>query len=175
MDAPTVDQLQARSAFLADRVDAELTPLAEEGAALVSSLTGRDIGVSALGGGDSPTGCPWEDVPGWLRPSAERAVAFMVESLIGVTSATRAAKRGDRQLASFSAGPYSESYFSPEQVSKSQTLHPDPMVHQVLWSIATECARQYWLRLWGVETAVAPAAVAVQTVPRIGWTDRPPY
>lgn len=175
MVAPTVDELQSRSVFLAGRDDAELVPLAEEGAALVSVLTGRDIGVVALGGGDSPTGCGWEEVPPFLRPTAQRAVAYLVESLLAADTVKAGKTRGSRQLASFSAGPYSESYFSPELAAKSQTLHPDPMVHSVLWSLATECVRSYWLRVWGVDEGLPAAAVAVQTVPRMTRRDRPRY
>lgn len=174
MVAPTVDEVQARSAFLAGRADAELAPLVSEAAGLVSALTGRDIGVVAAGGGDSPTGCGWEDVPGWLVPVAQRAVTYLVESLLRSTSEAAASHRGDRLLASFSAGPYSESYFAPDVAAKAQTLHPDPAVAAVLWALATECVRRYWLAIWGVIGPPA-AGIAVQTVPRMGWAERPRY
>jgi hypothetical protein len=131
--------------------------------------------VIAAGAGPNPLGCEWEDVPGYQQPLAKRAVAMMVESLVGGTSSTTATTRGDRLLASFSAGPYSESYFSPEQVAKSQTLHPDPTLASILWSLASECARRYWMRMWGIEGGVVADGIAVQTVPRMGWPERPRY
>lgn len=175
MDAPTVDAVQSLSAYLAEMDDGTLTAIVPLAAGIVASLTSRDIGVTAAGGGANSMGCDFEDVPAWMVPLVNMAVAMMAEVLVGTTSATIAKSRGNRLLASFTAGPYSETYFSPDVISKSKTLAPDATLASLLWSIATPCAQAYWNRLWGVLTAEAPAGVAVQTVPRIGWWDRPRY
>lgn len=175
MNAPTVDDVQSISAYLAGMDDAVLTSLVPLAAGMVASLTSRDIGVIAAGGGENSMGCEFEDVPAWMVPLANMAVAMMVEGLVGSTSVQSATSRGKRLLASFTAGPYSETYFSPDVISKSKTLAPDPTLAALLWSLATPCAQAYWNRLWGVLTAEAPAGLAVQTVPRIGWWDRPRY
>lgn len=174
MVAPTVADVKLLSAYLAGRSE-DLTPLVAEAAGLVSALTSRDIGVIAAGGGENPLGCEWSDVPAWQVPVAKRAVAMMVESLLGSTLAAASKRRGDRLLASFSAGPYSESYFAPDVAAKAQTLHPDPAFAAILWSLATECARLYWMRMWGIPAGTPPVGIAVQTVPRMGWVDRPRY
>jgi hypothetical protein len=168
VDAPTVADVTARSAFLAGRDASSLESLVQVAAGLVASLTGRDIGVTAAGGGDNPMGCDWQDVPAWLVPVAEQAVALMTESLVSGTSATAGKTRGSRQLASFTAGPYSESYFSPEVAARSQALHPDPTTAGLLWSLATECAREWWWRMWGISTGGGAAGVAVPMASRFG-------
>lgn len=159
MVRPTIDELQAISPFLTGRADAELEALANEAAAIIASLTARDVGVGA---GETSFGCPFEDVPAWLEPVALRAMASMMEITVNVTAAAARAKAGSKELASFSAGPYSESYFSPEVAAKAMRLHPDQLVNDSLMALLTACARAYWLRVWGVEGAEVGAGAAQQ-------------
>jgi hypothetical protein len=159
MDRPTVDQLQAISPFLLERADADLEPLANEAAAIASMLTARIIGPVS---GETSFGCPFEEVPEWLQPVATRAVASMMEVAVNSVSLASRTKAGSKELASFTAGPYSESYFSPEIAAKAMRLHPDQLVNDSLMALLTACARAYWLRVWGVEEAGVGAGAAMQ-------------
>lgn len=159
MDAPTAVEVKAASPLLAALEDDAVTALVGQAAVLVSMLTGRDV--AGLGGIETAYGCTLEDVPEGLRPLAVSAVARLAESVLNSTSVKARRKAGGAGLKSISAGPWSETYFGPEEVAKMRQLDPDPLVHAGLWALATACAQQYWLRLWGAVEAQAPAA-AVQ-------------
>lgn len=137
--------------------DAALEVVVTDSAALVSSLTCRDIGVG--------TG---EDVPAALVPLAQRAVALKAEVLaLGGTAEARAAAGASGRLASFNAGPYGESYFSPDIAARAGVLDPDPALHEVLWALATEDCRAAWLLLWASlrgENVPPPPAYAVEEI-----------
>lgn len=146
--------IRGRSPLLAERFpdgsgDEGLAALVLEASSVVSMLTGRMIGVT----GEGPWGCPLEEVPLPLQPLAVRAVRLRAErmDLLEMNPALLIARAEQvlGGLASFSAGPYSESYFPPGQtVQTLQALDPDPEHAAELWSLATECVREGWLRLW---------------------------
>lgn len=149
MDTPTPDQIRARSALVAQRFpspggNAELTATAEVIGPIIADLTGRAI-----------SGAPGEEVPDYLVPVAERAFALKIERT-PTTVKDRKKLLASLNLRSFSAGPYSESYFGPGEAAQIKQLDPDAETHQVLWALATEAKRAYWLLLWGDQ--VAPAA-----------------
>jgi hypothetical protein len=165
LNALTVEEARKRSDYLtqkfADPADNE--ELAEWIAAaegLVSSLTGRAIGVEATG----------EPVPAHLVALAKRVIVIKIESMVaglGGTFAERRSSVSSGNLASFSAGAYAESYFGPEVASKAGMLDPNPMIADMLWALATEEKREEWLMKWqGIE---APAAMAQS----FEWGQRP--
>lgn len=153
---PTPPEVRAVSPLLQQRYptdgDSDLVSVTYLAGALVASLTGRAVGA---------TGTPGETVPDWLRPVAVQAVAMEAENLgtLGTARArAAAARRGN--LRSISAGPWSESYFSPAEIARAGVLDSNPLLHQLLWALATDATREYWLGLWG--QGFAPAA-AVQS------------
>lgn len=161
MLTPSPDDVRARSELLRLRFpdgdedkEAELAALLADDAPVVSSLTGRIIG---------PEGTPGEEVPAYLQPVAMRAMALRAERM-SVTGAARSRTGaiGKLTLRSFSAGPYSEAYFGPGEAQGAKALDLDPVVHELLWALATEEKRQEWLRLWGM--ASYEPAMAVQSV-----------
>jgi hypothetical protein len=161
VDTPTPDEVRPRSELLTARYpdddggpnDLKLKALLDDDAPVVSSLTGRIIG---------PEGTPGEEVPAWLVPVAMRVMALRAERMsVTGTARARTGVLGSLRLRSFSAGPYSESYFGPGEAATAKVLDPDPAVHELLWALATEEMRRYWLRLWGL--GVEDPAVAVQS------------
>jgi len=148
VDTPSNEEVRERSELLSqmypgsdpDR-DRRLGALLADDAPVVSSLTGRRIG---------PPDTPGEEVPAWLRPVAIRAMALRAERhAVGGSARGRRSTLGSLNLRSFTAGPYSESYFGPGDAAEWRVLDPDPAVHELLWALCTEEMRRYWLRLWG--------------------------
>lgn len=120
-------------------------------APVISALTGRKIG---------PDDTPGEEVPDWLRPVALRVFALRAERIaLGGTIKARTSAAGSTRLRSFTAGPYSESYFGPGEAAEWRVLDPDPATHELLWTLATEAMRRHWLRLWGTLEEEPAAAV----------------
>jgi hypothetical protein len=154
VNTPTPAEIRARSELVALRFpdtapgNEALTALAEVIGPLISELTGRAIGDA-----------PGVEVPDYLVPVAEMAFALKVEHHPTVAKDRRKALTV-LNLRSFSAGPYSESYFGPGEAAQIKRLDPDPELHEVLWALATPEKRAYWLLLWNEQ--VAPAA-GVQT------------
>lgn len=175
MDAPTIAELRIRSKLLlADFPDPDgddaLTALRDDAAELVSSLTGRAIGF--------PPGEDNEEVPASMLNLAKRAVTLIAEQM-NVDQGTTAAKRRSairgRNLQSFTAGPYSESYFSPQIAIQAKQLNPDPEVNEVLWALATDAKKDEWMFFWGGERAPAAGAVAFEYENRPGYQTVWPY
>lgn len=164
MDVPTAAQVRdpkepAYSELLsADFTDDEAGNAALQtwlgvGARLVASLTCRLIGDSA--------GEDMVEVPDDLIPLADRAISWRTEVLVQRGSTSKARKRAIRNgnLASISAGPWSETYFGPDAALKARVLDPDPDLHALLWALATPDCRDAWTLLWtGVQ---APAATPI--------------
>ena len=157
MDTPTPDEVRARSELLTLRLpdddggenDDKLAALLADDAPVVSELTGRSIG---------PADQPGEEVPDYLKPVAIRAMALRAERfLVGGTAKARQGAIGSLRLRSFTAGPYSESYFGPGEAVAAKALDPDSAVHELLWTLATAEKRLYWQRVWGTAQE-APAA-----------------
>lgn len=163
METPTPDDVRARSELLSQRYPAEdaaatatLKAILDDDAPVVSELTGRSIGPAAAEQ-------PGEEVPAHLVPVAKRAFALRAErTAVGGSAKARRGAIGSLRLRSFTAGPYSESYFGPGEAQQAKVLDPDPAAHELLWALATEEKRAWWLRLWGL--AVEEAAAGVQSV-----------
>jgi len=121
-----------------------------EAEALVASLTCRAIGAGAEG----------EDVPANKVPLARRAVAMKTEQIYQAMGTATNRRRGfsSGKVKAFSAGNYSESYFGPADAQKAGMLDPDPRFAEILWSLATEDCREYWLNLWNPDRPDAPVA-----------------
>lgn len=158
----TAALIRQRSPLLAARYPAAvpydpatdaLAPLVLDSMALVESLTGRDLGLHI---GDTA-------LPDAMWPLAWRAVSLKAEALavVGGTAKERQTAIKGLALRSFTAGPYSESYFGPGEAQSAGVLDPDPQLHEVLWALATPEMRDYWLRIWG-KLVEAPAAAVQQ-------------
>lgn len=143
---PSAADMRSRSAYLqqsfpVEPVDAEREERLREGVldamAIVESLTCRDLSSSL---GDAR-----------LDRLAVRAVQLKAERLLfgEATGKARRGQLGGVRLRSFSAGPYSETYFGPEEAGKAGVLDLDPALHEVLWQLATPECRARWLYLWG--------------------------
>lgn len=174
MDAPTPDQLRAQSALLTERypkatdgADEQLELFASVTSILVGSLTGREIG------GFTSENPQTEDVPAAMVPLAIQCVAMKTEQLVLSTATGRDRKRSINRgnLASFSAGSYSESYFGPEQAMRSKQLDSDSVFSQLLWALCTEAMKLYWLSFW--EPDAYPQGVA--SIEAFEYGNRPNY
>lgn len=129
MLTPSADEVRARSKLLTQRYPepaGTFDPVDEfgaailDGAALVAVWTGRLIAPVDDG----------EEVPAGLRGLAVRAIAKMAErgAVTGEVDAT-VKSAGGRRLRSISAGPWSESYFAPGELSMKNgvaTITGDP-------------------------------------------------
>lgn len=155
MDAVTVDEARARSQLLTSRYpdpdgDDALTELLLDAGEVVAALTCRRIAPATDG----------TEVPPSLVRTATRAVVLKAEKLaVGERAAARARTKAinDQRLRSISAGPWSESYFGPDEAAKAKMLDPDPVLHETLWALATEGCRETWLAFWGGRNAPAAA------------------
>jgi hypothetical protein len=154
---PSANQIRLRSALLRQRypsdpldpeVEADLADAVNDATVLVESLTCRVLD-NALA----------QDRQ--LGRLALRAVILKTEQL-GQRSTVRAAGglAAGQMLRSFTVGPYSESYFGPDEAGKAKVLDPNPVMHEVLWALATEECREKWLAIWRGEDT--PAAM-IQT------------
>jgi hypothetical protein len=141
----TVADIWARSAMLKGRYpggigDGDLVLGVAATAPLVASITGRNIAGKEDG----------EDVPPHLHELALRAIALKTEQFLQAVGSVKLRKsslsRGN--LASFSAGSYSESYFGPGQMTTAKKLDADPVLAEVLWALCTDQAKLEWLQLW---------------------------
>lgn len=168
MDTPTPDQIRERSAFLTARYpsgaegDAGLALLLMVTAPLVGSLTGRNIADEE-----------GEEVPPAKVPIAIQVIAMKTEqfdSAIGtVKGRKRSLTRGN--LASFSAGSYSESYFGPAQIMAAKQLDSDPVLSELLWALCTDQRKQEWLEFWDPEDYPSGVGQFVS----FEWGNRPNY
>ena len=185
MDVPSPTEARERSALLTERFpsdheddtqgenNAKLALQLKFAAQLVSSLTCRvfdDVGGSA----------GMEAVPAHMEELATRAVVLKAEQIdaswTGQTSAQRVSQLGQGNLASISAGPWSESYFGPGEAASLARLDPVPAIHELLWALATEDCRNAWLLLWSGETAPAGAVESFEYGQRPGgYPSTPPH
>lgn len=154
MDTPTPDRLRLASDLISQRFpsggreDAKLESRARTAAGLVGTLTFRLISPVVASTVDGET---FEDVPASLEDVAVTAVALMVnqELVTGDPEFAEQVATG-RRLRGFSAGPYSESYFAPGEFARRgvqgrPSMSPDEQLDQVLWALATEDAREYFI------------------------------
>lgn len=141
---PSAEEVRHRSALLQSLLptgvgtnDETLREAVLDAKALVESLTCRTL--------DGSLG----DVR--LDRLAMRAVTLKTERIAMGEATARARKGslGNLLLKSMTAGPYSETYFGPDQAATLKVLDPDPSTHEVLWALATPECREAWLVLWG--------------------------
>lgn len=146
---PSAGEVRQRSALLQSLLpsgvgtnDEKLREAVLDAKALVESLTCRNLDASL---GDAR-----------LDRLAMRAVILKTERIAQGEATAQAARRrvSSLQLKSMTAGPYSETYFGPDQAASLKVLDPDPPTHEALWALATPECRDAWLVLWG--QAVAP-------------------
>jgi hypothetical protein len=161
----TAPEARVRSGLLTEDFppedgDEALDALLLSASALVGSLTCRPL----VEGQTDPDGCTdcYAEVPDYLVDLAKRAVVMKAEQMQVRTGSAAARRRGIGvgNLQSFSAGPYSESYFGPDQAGKARYLDPDPALHEVLWALATEACKERWLNLWDGTVTGAVGVVA---------------
>lgn len=159
MDVPSATEARLVSKVLEERFpapdgDDALDVWLQVGARLVASLTCRIIGDAA--------GDDMEEVPADLEPLVRQAIIWRTEVFVERSWSSAARRRAIRHgnLQSISAGPWSESYFGPEQAQKAKQLDPDRDLADLLWAIATPACREGWIALWGGEHAPAATAVA---------------
>jgi hypothetical protein len=121
---------------------------------LVGDLTCRAIG---------PPGTPGAPVPTEKEDLARVAVTMKAEQIYAArgTAAAREGGVSAGMLRSISAGPWSESYFGPEDARKANVLDLDPLLAQTLWALAPEECRERWLELWSGVYAPASASTEV--------------
>jgi hypothetical protein len=149
VETPSAEDVRKRSELLRDEFpegagDEALKLLLDDDAPVISALTGRKIG---------PPDTPGEEVPNWLRPTAIRAFAMRAErGALQGSAEERESAIGDANIRSETYGPISLSYFGPGEASSAKVLDPDPAVHELLWALATDRMKDYWLVLWGQKT-----------------------
>lgn len=146
MDTPTADEIRTRSKLLRARYPPPVSPapesvdllaVIEDSSAVVAAQTGRLIAPMTVG----------EEVPAGKVHVAMRAIARMAELMDteGAVDFADVSARG-RRLRSFSAGPYSEAYFSPDELVPRRgqqgrpQFSPDPTLDRLLWALATQDA-----------------------------------
>jgi hypothetical protein len=168
---PTTDAIRVaspllRAAFPVPPTDqyqtADLRNLINRSIALVESATFRIIDPTL--GDPSPEGYVGELVPATLTATAFEAVQRQAEVLqvTGDATFTQQAATG-RRLRGFSAGPYSESYFAPNEfarkgVATRPSMSDDDTLDALLWALATEDARDYLA--WRNSGITPPTGVA---------------
>lgn len=154
----SVGELRGRSELIRTRYPAtpydaqketDLANAIQSATALVESLTCRKFDAT---------------MPEELVPLAIQATVWKTEQvLLGSSMKSRRSTIGRRALKSMTAGPYSETYFGPDEAAKTKRLDLDPEMHDLLWALATEECRERWLELWG--EYFRPAARTTE----IGW------
>lgn len=144
----TVGDIWARSQYLQQRyprgpAETVLEFLVGTVAPLVGSMTGRII-----------AGTEGEAVPPQLREIELMAIALKCDSFDAAVGSAKNRKgsisRGN--IASFSAGSYSESYYGPGQAMAAKKLDSDPVLADLLWALCTEEKQFYWLAIWEPES-----------------------
>jgi hypothetical protein len=155
------DDVRARSELIRTRY-----PAAPYDAQKEEDLANAIVTASSLLG--SLTCRPWDaTMPADLVPLAIQATVWKAEQLLhGGSMRRRTSTFGRRALKSMTAGPYSETYFGPDEARNSKSLDLDPEMHDLLWAIATEECRDRWTELWG---GVPRPAVALTEV---AWLSR---
>lgn len=169
MDTPNADELRQHSALLSTRYpagkaenDEALKLLASITAPLVGDMTGRAI-----------AGTEGVEVPTSKLVLARQVIAMKTEQLAAAVGTTKDRKRSLNRgnLASFSAGSYSESYFGPDQALRAQRLDSDPILAELLWALCTEEKRLEWLAQWDPENFPSGTASIVS----FDYGNRPNY
>lgn len=127
-----------------------------------SDVTWEDIGDNAKFAEDSAldrliaraaawvwwvTGLTLDTVPVELEPIAEQAIQYATEDMAWQESGPSVEIQEDwPQIASFSAGSYSESRrsLSDNSLRKLGMIHPDPRLNTALWALLTDDRRDDW-------------------------------
>lgn len=147
------------------QADADLAALVKQATVLVQSITWRLLDPEV--GDLSAEGYQSEACPTGMIPLAISAITRMAERIY-VTSRPQFAQQiaSGRRLRGFSAGPYSEQYFAPNEFQARGRATPQarPVVDQddaldtALWALMTEDARDYFV--WRATGAAPPLGQA---------------
>lgn len=98
----------------------------------------------------------WSSItdPDEMAVAKRAAVLWTMYAVAGTSSAAITAIFGAPWLKSFTAGSYSETRFSPAEVTTKTSIHPLPALADLLWLLMTPERREEWLeRLTGVPAA----------------------
>lgn len=169
---PTPDQVREASPLLRQRYPepqtdpfqtSDLRNAVYQATALVQANVWRLIDPTL--GCSAPEDYTCEVVTDALVPIAVRAVTIMTERLVVTEDPAYATQFAlGRHLRGFSAGPYSESYFAPGEFARrgAQQGRPpmdsDDALDALLWALATEDARDYFVfRATGVSPPIGSA------------------
>lgn len=137
-------------------VEEALREVVADATVMVQSLTCRTLDAALAEDAD-------------LARIALRAVTLYAEKL-ALGSSARARRSGIRRsgLRSISAGPWSESYFSPGELARMGRFDADPFIHDALWALATPECREYWMGIWTGNFTPASAVQSFDWFPEAG-------
>lgn len=103
------------------------------------------------------TGQTLDSIPEALTNTWQEAVQRRTEQLAFKAQEDEAETAGDFELINnFSAGSYSETRRGMGETEKAKQINPWPLLHELLWGLATDDARDAWLEYWEGGT-MAPA------------------
>jgi len=108
------------------------------------------------------TGQELDTIDTSLEPLAAEAVQRWVEHTAYRSQADIIETAADFDLiVSFSVTGYSENRRAAEDARKAQMIHPWPLLHDLLWNLATDDKKDEWLDTWNVQNAPAFAVTEV--------------
>lgn len=158
---PSYDEVRDRSPLLREKypvgaadpqVEGDLDRVVSDAVGLVQSMTCRVLD---------------ETLPAELVGTAYRAVTLKAEQL-AVTGAAKFAEQtaAGRRIRSISAGPWSETYFGPDELTGRRgqqqfpMMDPDPRLAEALWALATDECREAFVAL--IRGQFVPAGQATE-------------
>lgn len=142
MNAPTVEEIQAVTQVpeLRDLTEAQAAARIAFANAAFSNVTWRAFADRPIAAVET------EPVPGGYEPLVLEVVRGLAESsALDATEDTVATLSDFALIASFSAGPYSETRRSLDEMYKARMVHPWPWVNALLWDLMTEDRMEAWL------------------------------
>lgn len=169
---PSPDQVRSQSRLLRLKYPLPMGPfdiidlrnIVYQSVGLVENITWRLIDPTL--GDPSAEGYTGEAVPPALTSVAYDAILRMAEHVYVITEPDFAEEFATgRLLRSFTAGPYSEQYFTPGEFARRgaqegrPSMDTDPSLDAALWALATEDARDYFV--WRSTGVVPPVGVAI--------------
>lgn len=147
MDTPTVTSIQTWSKVPFDTLDApftddDLTVALARAIAYIQFVTGRTLDGT---------------MPAEFASLAEQATQMRVEQLVFQAQPDYVETGSDDQIATFSAGGYSETRRGPNDRAKAEAgrippINSWPSLNEMLWFLATEDKRDYWRTELGENT-----------------------
>lgn len=138
MEAPTVEQITGWT-----KLDLDDLELSTEDIALGVERAKSDV--------LRWTGHTWNSIPAELEVTAAEAVQRAFELKILQTHPDVLETLGDFDLIkSFNATGYSETRRGIDETLKAKMIVPWPMLHNMLWDLATDDKKDEWNEAWGV-------------------------